>query len=153
MLVPLLTCLVFYLLVFALSVWRPNAGRIFLGFFFLAMAWGVNGFFLLQDASAYVPMGELMFIPEMGALFTRLVGAHPTFWVLMLIIWETTVGLLILSRGARVKVGLTMGIIFLLGITPFNQATLANPVLALVLQYLITKDFPQSIRSVRRAAA
>lgn len=153
MLVPLLTCLVFYLLVFALAVWRPNAGRIFLGFFFLAMAWGVNGFFLLTDPAAYAPMGEAFFIPELGVLFTRVVGAHPAFWVSLLIVWETAVGLLLLSRGARVKAGLIMGIIFLVGITPFNQATLANPILALVLQYLISKDFPAPVRSARRQAA
>ena len=45
MLVPILVSSIFVLAVVILCLRKPNAGRIFLGIFFLIMAIGVNGAF------------------------------------------------------------------------------------------------------------
>lgn len=43
MLMPYIVSAIFVVLVVALCIAKPNAGRVFLSFFFLAMALGVNG--------------------------------------------------------------------------------------------------------------
>lgn len=55
------------------------------------------------------------------------------------------VGLLILSHGRRVKLGLLGAIVFLLVITPLGVWTLPNPLMALGLARLLTKDYPRPV--------
>lgn len=140
-----LTCLVVYGLIMALTYWKPNAGRIFLGIFFLLMAWGVNVTVTLLNPNLFIDLGANAFMPFYRPLFTGIVGAHPLLWGMAAIIYETTTGLLLLSRGVRVKIGAFMGIIFLIGITPFGEGTLVNPVLMLPLHYLTTREFSLSL--------
>ena len=54
MLAPYIVSAVFVVSVVALCIAKPNAGRIFLGLFFLAMALGVNGAFVLTGPQFYV---------------------------------------------------------------------------------------------------
>ncbi len=49
MLIPIIVSSVFILAAIILCRIKPNAGRIFLGLFFLVMALGVNGFWLTFD--------------------------------------------------------------------------------------------------------
>ena len=65
---------------------------------------------------------------------------------------ETVIGLLILSRGGRVKLGLAGAIIFLLAITPLGIWTLPNPVLAAGLAWLLTKEYPRSLLDLLRSS-
>lgn len=143
-------CVVLYLLIFAVCIWRPNTGRILLGIGFLLMAYGVNGTTIATDATGFVKLGEASFLPLYRPLFTDVVGASPIFWGLVVIVYETAVGLLILSRGRRTKAGLIMAIIFLVGITPFGVETLSSPLLALACQYLLAREFPQSLPDMLR---
>jgi hypothetical protein len=54
MLVPIIISSVFVLAVIILYLTKPNAGRIFLGFFFLVTAIGVNGSFTFTNPQAYI---------------------------------------------------------------------------------------------------
>ncbi len=144
--IPAIVCALFYLAVFALAVWKPNAARYFLGFFFLVMAFGVNAVLLFINPQIYVDMAAGALIPFYRDAFTAVVSASPTFWVSMLILWETAVGLLLLfGRGKQVRAGMIMGIIFALGITPLGVEELPNPILAALFGYLLTKEFPTSL--------
>lgn len=51
---PIMTGLVFALAMLALSLKKPNTGRIVLGLFFLTMAIGVNGTITLCSPQLYV---------------------------------------------------------------------------------------------------
>ena len=53
----LITSVVFSLLVLLLCLVRPNAGRIFLGIFFLVMAIGVNVVLVLISPNLFVALG------------------------------------------------------------------------------------------------
>ncbi|MDF2626969.1 MAG: hypothetical protein K0R39_800 [Symbiobacteriaceae bacterium] len=141
----LLVSLLVYATILALALWKPNAGRIFLGIFFLLMAWGVNFTITLMDPPSFVGLGSGSFIPFYRTIFTDLVGAAPVLFGVIAVAYETTVGLLILASGRRTQVGLIMGIIFLMGSSPFSMSTLANPVLALALQYLLSKPHHLSL--------
>ncbi|HYF79704.1 MAG TPA: hypothetical protein VD973_21560 [Symbiobacteriaceae bacterium] len=145
-----LVSLLVYVITWALCLWKPNAARIFLGIFFLVMAWGVNFTICLIDPHLFVPLGSGSFVPLYQTIFTDIVGAAPLLFGLIAVAYETTTGLLILSSGRRAQAGLIMGIIFLVGITPLSLATQANPVLALALQYLLfqphTHSLPQQLR-------
>lgn len=134
-------CVVFYGLIFALCLWRPGAGRIAVGVLFLLMAFGVNGTFLLTDPSQFAALGSSSFLPAYRPLFQGIVGGAPVLCGLVAIAYETTAGLLILSRGRLSQIGLIMGIIFFIGSAPFGVETLANPLMALACQYLVTQKF------------
>ena len=54
--------------------------------------------------------------------------------------YEITIALMMLSKGRYVKWGLLGGIVFLIGITPLGVWTLANPILAVAIAYLLTKE-------------
>ncbi len=142
---PVIVSLIFSLIVFALCLWKPNAGRLFVGIFFLLMAWGVNFVICLIDPSLFIALGSESVIPVYRTIFTDVVGAVPLFFGLLAVAYETTAGLLILSSGRRTQAGLIMGIVFLVGITPLSMATMANPVLALALQYLLSKPHRDSL--------
>jgi hypothetical protein len=146
----LVVCLLFYLGIFALALWKPNAARIFIGIFFLLMAWGVNFTITVIDPPFFVGLGREAYIPLYRTIFTDLIGAAPVLFGVIAVAYETTTGLLILSSGRRTQAGLIMGIIFLMGSSPFGIWTLINPVLALVFQYLLAKphqySLPQQIR-------
>ena len=54
MVTPIIVSSIFILSVVILCLAKPNAGRIFLGLFFLIMAIGVNGSFTFSNPQAYV---------------------------------------------------------------------------------------------------
>lgn len=63
---------------------------------------------------------------------------------------ELTVGLLILSHGRKVKIGLALAVAFLLLITPLGIWTLPNPVMVAGAAWLMT-NFPRSLAQILRA--
>jgi hypothetical protein len=135
---------VFSLLVLILCVLRPNAGRVFLGLFFMVMAIGVNVVMVFVDPDSYIGLGADSFISLYRWAFTNLVALAPPLFVLPIAAFEITIALLMLSRGRYVKWGLTGGIVFLIGITPLGIWTLANPILALALMFLLRKEYDRS---------
>jgi hypothetical protein len=50
-----------------------------------------------------------------------------------------------LGKGRQAKWGLLGGIAFLLAITPLGVWTLGNPIMALALAYLLTKEYDRSL--------
>ena len=63
MLNPVTVSVIFVLAVIVLCLAKPGVGRIFLGFFYLAMAIGVNIVTVLTNPQSYVEMGKDSFIP------------------------------------------------------------------------------------------
>lgn len=145
---------VFSVLVLILCVVRPNAGRIFLGIFFLIMAIAVNIVLVFVAPGQFVALGvDGAILPLYQWVFEHIVAAAPPVFGLLAAAYEITVGLLILHKGKSVKWGLIGGIVFLLGITPLGIWTLANPILALAMAYLLTKRFDRSLPEMVRSAS
>lgn len=74
----LITSVVFSLLVLLLCLVRPNAGRIFLGNFFLVMAIGVNVVLVLISPNLFVALGTNdAIIPLYQWFFENVVAIAP----------------------------------------------------------------------------
>ena len=151
MISPFMVWLIFVTLVLILCLAKPNAGRIFLGFFFLAMAIGVNIITVLVAPQSYVEMGKNALIPFYRWVFLNIIALNPPLFVLPIAVFQIAVALMILSKKIYVKIGLVGGIIFLLGITPLGIESLPNPVLALALALLLRKEFDMTFLEILRS--
>lgn len=136
----------FSLLVLLLCLVRPGAGRIFMGIFFLVMAIGVNVVLVLVAPNLFVALGTNdAIIPLYRWFFENVVALAPPLFGLLAATYEITIALMMLSKDKYVKWGLIGGIVFLIGITPLGVWTLANPILALTLAYLLTREYDRSL--------
>jgi hypothetical protein len=143
---------VFMLAVLVLCLVRPNAGRIFLGIFFLVMALGVNVVLVMIAPDQFVALGTAApLVPLYRWFFENVVALAPPLFGLLAAAYEITIALLMLSKGRHVKWGLLGGIVFLIGITPLGIWTLANPVMALALALLLRKEYDLSIIEMLRS--
>jgi hypothetical protein len=142
----LTTFALFSLLVLLLCLVRPGAGRIFMGIFFLVMATGVNVVLVLVAPNLFVALGTNdAIIPLYRWFFENVVALAPPLFGLLAAAYEITIALMMLSKDKYVKWGLIGGIVFLIGITPLGVWTLANPILALTLAYLLTREYDRSL--------
>lgn len=146
---------IFCVAVLVLCLLRPHAARIFIGIFFIIMAVAVNALLSIVAPDQFVRLGvDAPLIPFYAWFFDHVVAPAPQIIGILTAAGEIAVGLLILSSGRRVKLGLTGAIVFLIIITPLGIWTLPNPVLAAGLASLLIKDYPRSlvqlIRSRRR---
>ena len=141
----------FCLLILALCLIRPGAGRIFVGLFFLVMAVGVNVVLVLVAPDQFVALGtEDALIPLYRWFFENVVAQVPPLFGLLAAACEIAIALMMLSKGRRVTWGLTGGIAFLLAITPLGVWTLGNPILALALAVLLRKEYTRSLPEMLR---
>jgi hypothetical protein len=142
----LITFALFSLLVLLLCLVRPGAGRIFMGIFFLVMAIGVNVVLVLVAPNLFVALGTNDAIILLYRwFFENVVALAPPLFGLLAAAYEITIALMMLSKDKYVKWGLIGGIVFLIGITPLGVWTLANPILALTLAYLLTREYDRSL--------
>ncbi|MGD9093279.1 MAG: hypothetical protein PVF74_10550 [Anaerolineales bacterium] len=151
MLTPMIISSVFVLGVVILCLVRPNAGRIFLGLFFLVMAIGVNGTFTLNNPQAYVEYASGALIPLYREVALTVVELNPALFGLLLMAYEITMGLLLLYRGKAVKIGLIGTMVFLIGIAPLSYIQI--PWLGLIIgqAYLLTKEFDTTFLEILRS--
>jgi uncharacterized membrane protein YkgB len=140
-LIPIIISCVFVLAVTVLCLTKPNAGRIFLGLFFLVMAIGVNGSFTFTNPQAYVEYASGALIPFYRDIALAVVGLNLVLFGLLLMAFEIAMGLLLLHKRKSVKVGLIGTMAFLVGIAPLSF--LQIPWLGLLIgqAYLLTKEF------------
>jgi hypothetical protein len=141
MLIPMIVSSVFVLAVVVLCLVKPNAGRIFLGFFFLLMAIGVNGSFTFGNPQAYVDYASEAPIQWYRNIALTVVEVNPVIFGLLLMAFEIAMGLLLLHKGMSVKIGLVGTMLFLLGIAPLSIIQLPWLGLSIGQAYLLTKDF------------
>jgi hypothetical protein len=136
---------VFCLLVLLLCLVRPYAGRIFVGIFFLIMAVGVNVVLVLIAPDQFVALGtDAPVVSLYRWFFENIVALVPPLFGLLAAGYEITIALMMLSKGRYVKWGLIGGIVFLIAITPLGVWTLGNPIMALALAYLLTKEYDRT---------
>lgn len=143
--------MIFCIAVSILCLIRPNAARIFIGVFFIIMALAVNALLSIVAPDQFVRLGtDAPLIPFYARFFEQVVALAPQLVGILAAAGEITVGLLILSSGRRVKLGLIGAILFLIVITPLGVWTLPNPVLAAGLAWLLRKDYPRSLLQLIR---
>lgn len=152
MLNPITISSVFVLGVVILCFVKPNAGRIFLGFFFLLMAIGVNGSFTFSNPQAYVEYAQGALIPfyrDLALGFIAVLG--PTLFGVLLMLFEISMGVMLLHKKKSVKIGLIGTMIFVIGIAPL--AVVQIPWIGLVIgeAYLLTKEFDHHFIDIIRS--
>jgi hypothetical protein len=134
----------FVLAVMILCYVKPNTGRLFLGFFYLVMALGVNMVLAFTNPQSVVQMGEGSLIELYRIFFSNVVSVAPIPFILIVAIFQIIMGLLILNKHLRVKIGLIGTAIFLFLITPFGFIQLPWLGIALIQLYLLRKDFDKT---------
>ncbi len=135
----------------ALCVARPQAGRIAVGLFFLAMALGVNGAILLADPQIYVTFAGQAYIPLYRDVALRVVTPNPALFGLAVMVFELAVATLALQKGRAVTVGLVGMALFQVGIVPLGVEEAPCLLLAAALAYLTTRRFDASFAQLVRA--
>ena len=148
---PYIVSAVFVVSVVALCIARPNAGRIFLGLFFLAMALGVNGTFVLTGPQFYVNYLGDSLIPLYRELTMRTVALNPLLYGLLLVGFEIVMGVLILGKHKAVKIGLLGTIIFIVALAPVIALQFAWLGLVVGQAYLLTKEFDVTLLDMLRS--
>jgi hypothetical protein len=147
---PFTVIVSFALILLLLALLKPQAGRIVFGIFFLLMAWGVNFPMMLYDPSLYPLAGANSFIPLYRWFFTEVLAMYPVPFVLLLIGFETAVGVLMLSQGSWVKLGLGLGALFCLGIAWIGPEGVWMPTVAVAPLVMLRKEFPISVIGLLR---
>jgi len=104
--------IVFVLMVMTLCVVKPNAGRIFLGIFYLVMALGINMVNAFTNPQSTVQMGEASQLECYRTLFSEIVAKAPAFYILVIAFFEFAMGWLILHKHRKVKAGLIGASVF-----------------------------------------
>lgn len=128
----------FCLAVFGLCLWRPRAGRIFLGVFFILMALGVNVVFALVDPDGFARLGtDAPLLAPYEWVFAHVVTRAPVAFGLLVAAFEITVGVLLIRGGRWTGWGLVGGIAFLVVISPLGPWTLPNLIMAAALGVLL----------------
>lgn len=125
--------------------------RLLAGLLFVVASIG-NALGFLPDADRLLTdMLELTLFDWYRELFDAVVMWNATFWVALLGAYELTAGLLMLHRGRAVRVGLGMGIAFMLGIVPLiGWYSLTNLVTVVPLVVLVFFTYPRSLLDVLR---
>lgn len=144
----MLVSIVFVLLVVIFCFAKPNAARIFLGFFFLTMALGVNGSFTFGNPQAYLDYANGALIPFYRTVTVSVISVSPFGFGLLVMAFEITMALLLLHKGRAVKLGLLGTMLFLARMTPLDWLQL--PWLGLIIGelYLLRLDFERSFLDI-----
>lgn len=135
----------FISIVIILCIVKPNAGRIFLGIFYLIMALGVNLVNALTNPQSTVEMGKASLLDFYKVIFSEIVAKAPVFFILLIALFQVSMGLLILNKHNNVKYGLIGMSVFLLLITPFGVIQIPWLGLAVIQIYLLKKDFDKTL--------
>lgn len=143
--------LCFILAVLVLCIARPNAGRLFVGVFFLVMALGVNMPLVFGFSQGFVVLGQDSFFAWYRLFFTQVVALAPALFGLLAVAYELTLGLLLLGKRGAVKAGLIMGIVFLVGTAPLMLWSLPNLGMAAALAVLLTKTYDTTLLDMLQA--
>jgi hypothetical protein len=145
---PIVAGIIYSLLVIVLSFSKPNAARLFLGFFFLAMGLGVNLSFLLTQPSFVYDYGKNAWLPLYRTLSDHVIAPVPMVFSILLILFEITMGIFLLSRGRWVKAGLVGVTVFVLALIPINimQGLWALSVVGTI--YLLTRRFDMGLLGI-----
>lgn len=147
----LIPWLIFCIAVSGFCFSRPHAARIFVGVFFIIMAVGVNIVLTVLAPEQFMKLGDEPLLPFYGWMFQNVLAPAPQTIGILAAAGEIAMGLLILSRGSRVKLGLAGAIAFLIAITPLGIWTLPNPVLAGGLAWLLKEEYPRSVLDLLRS--
>jgi hypothetical protein len=133
-----------------------HIARIVFGIVLLAGS-ATNAFLALTQPEVYTSFADTAILPLYRDLWGSLVVPYLRFWLLLVVAFELTTGILILSKRVWVKVGLVGAILFFLFLVPFwwEGGALINIAFAVIVALLLRYDYDASIIDLirKRSAA
>lgn len=136
---------------------QPTAGRIanlsrlFVGGVFIVSS-GINVFVTLPRPEYYSLFADMALFPSYANMVRQIAVPNAMLISTLLVLYELTIGLLMLSKGRRVAVGVAGAVLFLLAITPaMGLYTLGNIVLAGLVALLLRYEYNRSLLDMLRA--
>jgi hypothetical protein len=108
------------------------------------MALGINTVNAFTDPLSTVQMGEASLLGFYRTMFSEVISKAPAIFILFVALFQITMGLLILNKHKRVKLGLIGTSLFLVLITPFGYIQIPWLGIAAVQLYLLRLDFDKS---------
>lgn len=117
------------------------------------MALGVNGYNLLTATEAFVTIGSESFLEIYQWWFRDVVSRAPTFFGVVVVVYELLIATLMLMRGDAARTGVIGTMLFLMLTSPMNLATLPNVVLAIALVPLMSKGLERGVIGTARTNA
>lgn len=145
---PVISGLIFSALIIFLCLFRPEAGRIFLGFFFILMGLGVNLSFIISQPYFVYEYGMSAWLPLYRTLTESIIGMNPVLFGVLLIIFEVSVGLMLLGKGKWTKAGILLASLFILILIPIYLSQIAWALNIPVLLMLLKRDFDRNVFEV-----
>ena len=142
----------FVLIVIILCIAKPNIGRIFLGIFYLIMAIGINIVNAFTNPQSTIQMGEASLFNFYRSFFSDVVSKAPVLFILIVALFEIIMGLLILNKHQKVKLGLIGTSIFLFVIAPFGYIQIPWLGIALIQLYLLRRNFDKTFFEIISSA-
>lgn len=147
---PFTVVITFAIILATLAYFRPKIGRVVTGIFFLLMAFGVNLPILLSDPTLFAATGAKAYLPIYRWFFGEVLATYPVPFVIALILFEASVGLLILNKGKAVKLGLLGASLFCLFLVPVGIEEIASPLLIVSFAILMRQEFSEPAFRFRR---
>jgi hypothetical protein len=141
---PFSVIITFAIILAVLAYFRPKIGRMVVGIFFLTMALGVNVPILLTNPTLFAATGAKAFLPIYRWFFGEILANYPIPFVIALILFEMSVGILILSKGKAVRLGLIAASGFCLFLTPVGMEEITSPLLIVSFVILMRYEFPET---------
>jgi hypothetical protein len=138
---PIITGLIFSTIVIILSMYKPNICRVFLGIFFIAMGLGVNVSYLITQPFFVYEYGMGAWMPLFRNLTESIIGINPKLFGILLIVFETLTGLLLMGKGIWVKLGIFTASLFILMLIPLYYSQIAWAVSVFGILYLLRLDY------------
>jgi hypothetical protein len=130
---------------------RRNAARLAFGGFYLAMATYNATVALPNAAAAYTDIGNNLAWPGFDWLMLHLVVPAAVPLTVLLIAFEVSVAVLVLSKGQRVRLGLLAAIAFQVGLAPLlSWYELGNVPLVAWALLLLARDYHRSLSDLVR---
>jgi len=123
-----------------------NIIRILMGVIYIFGA-ATNLRFALTNPQIYEDFAIFAIVPFYQTLWAEIVMPYVTIWILLVAVFEISMGILILSKGKLVKIGLLGVILFNLFLTPFwwSGWALINLSMALVQILLLREKYDATI--------
>jgi hypothetical protein len=127
------------------GAWR-NAARLAFGGFYLAMATYNTAVILPNAAKSYTDIANTLAWPGFDWIMLHLVVPAAVPLTVLLIAFEVSVAVLVLSKGQRVRLGLLAAIAFQIGLTPLlSWYELGNVPLVAWALLLLARDYDRSL--------
>lgn len=134
-------------------IYKPRPARILVGLFYILMGLGVNLTLVWRFPEAFVMIGAEPLLEIYRPIFETLIPQAPALWGLAIALFETAMGLMILSKGIPARLGLIGYTVFCVAIMPLNWMSL--PACCLVvghLHILRSRGFDRSLSELIRRA-